>query len=109
MSYDVNLTIATSSFPQAERHIVFETNVTFNVSRMWSAGGFDLKEWHGKPVTEVIPALQDIIQKMEESPWIYFPLQPKNGWGSYHGCLSWMRELLGECVKHDLTTFEVYF
>lgn len=51
--------------------------------------GFD-----GLTASECIPTLRSGIQKMEDNPKDFTPMNPENGWGSFEGQLDFLRNVL---------------
>jgi hypothetical protein len=107
MSYDVGLYIHTG---KGEVEIPgTESNYTYNVSPMLKA--IDWKEGihilNGKKAQDCVLSLQFGIRKMEDNSAEYIAMNPENGWGSYEGCLKWLRTILSHCEQHPLATLRI--
>ncbi len=105
MSYDIYLEIDTGGPEPAV--IDNNHNMTSNVAPMWRRAGADLADFHGKPAADCIPLLRAAIADMKAHPGRYKPLNPENGWGSYEGCLLFLRELLEDFTRHPKATVAV--
>ena len=83
--------------------------MTHNVAPMWHrAGCYDaLYNSHGKRAREVLMLLVGAVDHMAAHPEEYEPLNPSNGWGSYRGALSWLREVTAACAGNPDALIQV--
>lgn len=103
MSYDISLhAYVTTGGPELTEVCVTEVgNYTSNVSPMWAeALGHRLRDLHGRRAGDVLDALRVAVTAMETNPDEYRALNPENGWGSYDGALSYLRDLRDACAMH---------
>lgn len=115
MSYDVCLKTKPCECSRCgEQHggeQVYEDNMTSNVACMWNEAGAPLRDWaydkaHG-PASELATKLGDAIATMEREPEKYRAMAPSNGWGSYEGCLAFLKRLRSACLQHPNAIVEV--
>lgn len=77
-----------------------EHNYTYNCSPMWRKAGWNHEQFEGKRASEMAPFLAYAITAMSVNPAEYKAMNPLNGWGDYDGCLSFLRDLLTDCLEH---------
>lgn len=87
-----------------EPEVVFEANVTHNLNRMADAAGIYSCLWHPgeeriERAGDLVPKLSQAISLLEASPEKFRAHNPSNGWGSYEGFLSFLRDLRAACVE----------
>ena len=99
MSYDIWLVMG----PE-ETEVADCGNMTSNVAPMWRAAGADLAQFEGRLAGDCIPLLMNAIKDMIERPASYKGLEPRNGWGSYDGCLRYLQKILRDCQAMPLAT-----
>lgn len=77
-------------------------NYTHNVREMWiKAGCYDaLYSSDGKKASETLPILNQAILHMSANADEYRKLNPANGWGSYEGALTFLKEWRDFCEQH---------
>jgi len=92
-----------------EPHEVVSENITHNVNKMWMKAGIydDLYGSGGKKVSDVLFKLERGLVYMIDNPEIFIPLNPENGWGSYDGTVSWLRNLISELKQYPNGTIEI--
>lgn len=107
MSYDVYLAIDTGGGEMAD--VVEIGNYTSNVAPMWhkalppdGIAGLD-----GRRCDEVEAALGAAVERMEQQPDEYIPLEPENGWGDYGGATAYLKRLAIEASKHPACVIRV--
>lgn len=105
MSYDVWLTIDTGG--PAPAIVTGPRNMTNNVAPMWRAAGAPVHDFHGELAHICLPVLRDAIAKMQADPDTFRAMNPENGWGSYEGCLAFLRELADDFEAHPRATVVV--
>ena len=94
-----------------EEHPITESlNYTYNVYGMLALA-FD--EYNGINVLEgslakdCVGGLGKAIRHMEDNKEKCLTYNPPNGWGSYEGCLKWLRNILTHCEQHPLATLRI--
>lgn len=117
MSYDLRLVGEEVSVPcracKGEGAVTLrpeygDYNMTSNVAPMWRAAGADLAEFHGKRAKDCIPGLDTAVAAMASDPARFEAMNPPNGWGSYTGCLAFLRELRQQFAEHPDATVDVW-
>lgn len=108
MSYDVGLWMNTG-ITESE---VYGTNCnyTYNVYDMLKLA-FDedngINVLEGSLAKDCVGGLTKAIRHMEDHPAMHQMLTPPNNWGSYHGCVQWLRNILSHCEQHPLATLRI--
>ena len=107
MSYDVGLYMHTG---KQEVEVVDCGNYTYNVSPMLQLA-FDedtgINVLEGSLAQDCIGGLNKAIKHMQDFPTAHMALSPSNGWGSYEGCMRWLRNILSYCEQHPLATLRI--
>lgn len=106
MSYDIYLEIDTGGPEPAA--VGRDFNMTSNVGPMWRKAGADLADFHGENAGAMARVLDAAIGKMTAYPDEYRALNPSNGWGTYEGCVEFLRELRDEFTRHPNATVRVW-
>ena len=90
------------SLSQIQKTVVFDTNMTHNVSVFWrTAGCYDaIYNSDGMKASEVVPFLKRGYDTMVASPDTYRSMNPKNGWGNYDICIEWLGEIITACDQY---------
>ena len=85
-------------------------NYTHNVSPMWSlAGCYDaLYNSDGMVAGETCHVLKRAIRVMEIEPDKFRGMNPSNGWGSYDGALTFLREWEANCSAYPKAIIRVW-
>jgi hypothetical protein len=93
-------------------HLVFDYNITHNLTRMARAAGVyeamwrpDEKGW--ATAADITPALTEGLQRLTETPLAFESLNPPNGWGSYDGFVCAVRSYLTACQLHPSAVIEL--
>lgn len=106
MSLDVTLYFNVDvGHDEPEQHIVFEANVTHNLTSMASeAGIYDClwrPEEHGITTAgQVGDRLHLGLSDMLLRPAHYKTFNPSNGWGNYDDFVEWCEKYLSACRKY---------
>ena len=108
MSYDVGLYM----FTGIEETEISGTgsNYTYNVYAMLQLAFADergINSMEAEPASACIPYLRQAIRHMEDNKEKCLTYNPPNGWGSYDGCLKWLRNILSHCEQHPLATLRI--
>lgn len=77
---------------------LWSRNITSNVAPMWRHAGCDLAEFDGSTADELEPVVSTAIDRMVACESTFRAMNPSNGWGSYEGCLSFLRNLHDACL-----------
>ena len=76
----------------------FHENMTSNVACMWREAGCDLKELRDTVARDAIKPLCDAINRMLADPDKYKAMEPANGWGTYEGCVNYLKAIHDACM-----------
>lgn len=98
MSLDVKLTAVRPTS-------VYDRNITHNLNKMADAAGIYQALWrpeeiHIKFARELIPLLENGLEKLKSNPEHYKQLNPPNGWGDYDGLVHFVQEYLDACKEN---------
>jgi hypothetical protein len=84
---------------------VFTENITHNLTGM--AGKVDLYKALWRPEElgiirgrDLVPLLEEGLEKLLRNPEKFQALNPENGWGSYEGLVRFVRRYLAACKDH---------
>lgn len=81
-------------------HLLEVGNYTWNIAPiLMEAWGGTFTDMDRKNVKEVAEILEMIMSEMTENRNRYIALNPENGWGDYHGCLKYIKEIYTACIK----------
>lgn len=126
MSYDTSILIDTGGEHPATVEDI--GNMTRNVGAMYRAvlpgpypggGLYDgtleidrpptggITALSGLPASEVAEHLEGAVARFVEQEEELRKLEPSNGWGTYEGALSYLRDCLEACRRHPLGTFAI--
>ena len=97
MSLDVEL--------RNEEDVVFEWNITHNLTKMAERAGCYMAVWRPFEVecfkaSDISQILMDSIQGMVKNKEYMEVFNPENGWGDYDGLLRFLCEYASACYKH---------
>lgn len=82
-------------------------NMTSNLSKMWTEAGAPLRDFKGKQALEVLPLLQQAVDRLKDDPFYYRTLEPDNGWGNYDNCVEFLERILAACARDPLARLVV--
>lgn len=96
MSLDIWLEV------EGEEFTVADKNITHNLNRMWQEAGVyeALYESEGKTAKEIIPTLEEGLQRMIADPKHFKQFDSPNGWGLYKNAVPWLAELIAEFKEY---------
>jgi hypothetical protein len=105
MSLDVYLVSDKCNFCGRDEHVVFEGNITHNLSEMAYAVGIRDQIWNPRCsgitiASLLIPWLDSGIEILKDEPDKYKKFNPENGWGSYDVFLKFLGKYLDACKKY---------
>ncbi len=96
MSWDILLVINTG----VEDMTVWESNYTYNVSKMLYEAGLSVSELNNKDAIMAGTMIERTIKAMRSDPERFKKFNPKNGWGDYYGCVEWLKSIAEACMDH---------
>lgn len=88
---------------------VYDDNITHNLGAMAREAGVYLALWRPDEVgittaAQLIEPLRAGLETLEGDPERFKKFNPKNGWGSYDGLVSFVRNYLAACIEHPGAT-----
>lgn len=89
---------------ETETNEVFWANITHNVGGMASIAGIYEALWRPDEINiekanQLIEPLRQGLHNLKIDPEKYKELNPKNGWGSYDGLVSFVENYLNACYE----------
>jgi hypothetical protein len=87
-----------------EREEYYSRNITHNLNTMAGEAGIYEVMWRPDEIgitkaAQLIEPLKDGLAKLESDPERFKKLNPSNGWGSYDGLVSFVRDYLRACEE----------
>jgi hypothetical protein len=84
---------------------IYEANVTHNLGAMAEAAGIYKEIWRPDEIgiehaRQLIEPLRAGLALLVADPDRFSKLNPENGWGSYEGLVSFVRQYLAACEGH---------
>lgn len=89
-------------------HAAHENSYTSNLAGAWDAAGAPLRDWDGKPVSEIVGALELAARRLWTDADSYRRFEPENGWGSVQGAAQFLRTIYSFCRLHPEGTLRVH-
>lgn len=91
-----------TTYPDFE---VFSSNITHNLGGMAGAAGIYKALWRPEEINikmakDLIPLLQEGLNKLIANPSYYKTFNASNGWGMYEHFVPFVREYLEACEAH---------
>lgn len=88
-----------------EQVSTFSANITHNLSKMASEAGIYEACWRPEEINvtkaeQLIPLLEDGLDKLLANPDYYKKFDSPNGWGKYEHFVPWVREYLQACKEN---------
>jgi len=85
--------------------VVYSSNITHNLGDMAQAVGIYMCLWRPDEMgighaSQLIPLLQDGLQKLKGDPEKYKKYNATNGWGVYEQFVLWVEEYLKACEDY---------
>lgn len=95
-----------------ETNEVFDWNITHNLNQMAMKAGLYEALWRPdenkmKYAKDVIPALEDGLERLKNNREYFEQFNPENGWGSYDGLLKCVEEYLKAARLYPHAEIEV--
>lgn len=83
----------------------FSGNITHNLGKMAEAANLYMFLWRPEELGiakagQLIEPLKEGLEKLELNPQQFKIHNPKNGWGSYEGLVSFVKKYLKACEEH---------
>ena len=101
MSYDVGMGCSHCGSS------VLSQNMTSNLAKMWDAAGCPLRDMDGWTGVQVLPKVQQAIDRLKRDPEDFEPMQPDNGWGTYRQCIEFLEKIRDACARFPYETISV--
>ena len=91
---------------------VYRANITHNLNVMADAAGLYIFLWrpdehHIQTAQQLIAPLREGLARLQATPGLYKIFNPDNGWGTYEGLVSFVREYLAACEHYPAATVRV--
>lgn len=91
--------------PSRDDNIVYGANITHNLNTMAREAGIYKHLWRPDEISvekaqQLIEPLRGGLTLLESDPERFKQFNPKNGWGTYEGLVSFVREYLGACEEY---------
>lgn len=88
-----------------EEKVVFDYNITHNLGEMASEAGIYYHLWRPEEIGvelagDLIKPLQQGLYLLQHQPEKFEKYNPSNGWGSYDGLVSLVKDYLVACEKY---------
>ncbi len=87
-----------------EREKYYSRNITHNLNKMAGEAGIYELLWRPDEIgvtkaAQLIESLKAGLAKLESDPERFQKLNPSNGWGSYEGLVTFVRDYLAACEE----------
>ena len=95
----------------ATQQCLYSANITHNLNRMANAAGIYEALWRPEEIgvtrpRQLIPLLREGLARLVENPEVFKEYNPENGWGTYSGLVSFVRNYLAACEEYpDATVY----
>jgi hypothetical protein len=91
---------------------LYNANITHNLNRMADVAGIYHALWRPEEIgvtyaLQLIPILREGLACLLKDPKEFEQYNPKNGWGSYSGLVSFVRAYLAACEEYPDATVSV--
>jgi len=90
---------------------LYHANITHNLNRMANAAGIYQALWRPEEIgvthaIQLIPLLREGVARLVKNPKEFEQYNPENGWGTYSGLVSFVRNYLAACEEYpDATVY----
>jgi hypothetical protein len=84
---------------------IYSSDYTSNMRPMLNFAGFDWEQLDDLDMVRGLKYLNSFIDKLENYPEVYKPLNPSNGWGDYDSFLVMLKELRQAWVQNPTSIF----
>ena len=87
-----------------DNNTVYSANITHNLNQMASRAGIYKHLWRPDEfgitkAEQLIQPLRDGLELLKSDPSRFEELNPDNGWGTYEGLVSFVKEYLNACER----------
>lgn len=95
----------------AMQQCLYSANITHNLNRMANAAGIYEALWRPEEIgvthaIQLIPLLREGVARLVKNPKEFEQYNPENGWGTYSGLVSFVKEYLAACEEYpDATVY----
>lgn len=91
----------------------YSGNITHNLAKMADAAGIYKALWRPEEVGvtrayQLIEPLTAGLERLESDPAKYREFNPPNGWGSYEGLISFIKQYLAACQANPTCAVRVW-
>jgi len=91
---------------------VYWANITHNLNTMAGEAGIYKELWRPDEIdvtlaAQLIEPLEVGLKRLEDDPARYQQFNPKNGWGTYAGLVSFVRRYLAACKQYPTATIRI--
>jgi len=115
VSLDITLHNRTEPCPHCGHQpdsAVYSANITHNLTTMASHAGLYEAVWHPDEhgyttAGQIIPVLEQGIQRLQADPEHFRQYEPENKWGTYRDFLPWLERYLQACRENPAAEIEV--
>lgn len=88
---------------QRSNRELFERNITHNLTKMAGEAGIYKVLWRPdengySQAKQIVPALQQGLEKLRANPDHYEQFEAENGWGTYDGLVEFTEAVLEACL-----------
>ena len=85
--------------------VFYDANITHNLNKMADAAGVYQACWRPEEIgvthaKQLIPLLRAGLEKLTDDPARFKQFNPENGWCTYDGLVSFVRQYLAACEDH---------
>lgn len=102
-----------SAVVEDDGRTVYTANITHNLGRMATEAGIYYELWRPEEIgltkaEQLIPRLQQGLNKLNANPDTYRQYNPENGWGTYEGLVDFVRKYLAACEMYPNADVSVW-
>lgn len=100
------------SLSRVQETEVYSSNITHNLGEMADAAGVYYALWRPEErgytlASDIIPILEEGLQKLKNDPNHYKTFDSDNGWGLYEHFVPFVEEVLEACKEYPDAKIEV--
>lgn len=88
-----------------EKEELYYANITHNLGQMADQAGIYYALWRPEEINcrkakDIIPILEEGLQKLKSDPKHYKQFDSPNGWGLYENFVPWVEKYLNACKEY---------
>jgi hypothetical protein len=100
------------SLSRVQETEVYSANITHNLGKMADAAGIYYALWRPEErdyriASDIIPVLEEGLQKLKNDPAHYKTFDADNGWGLYEHFVPFVEKVLNACKEYPDAKIEV--